>query len=114
MRNVLHTPGPWIAEPDGVNDWKVRSEDYGTVVHRNCYPAPTVDTTVEADARLIAAAPELLEALQRILAIHCPLAGTPSNKSLVAFWEHEQSEGRGEAGDQLFALSAIAKALGNA
>ncbi len=55
-----HTPGPWLAEPDGANDWKVRSDDYGTIVNRNCYPDAKVDTTVEADARLIAAAPDLL------------------------------------------------------
>lgn len=61
-----HTPGPWIAEPDGEDDWKVRSEDYGTIVHRNCYPEPKVDTTVEADAKLIAAAPELLAACEYV------------------------------------------------
>lgn len=67
MTTTTHTPGPWLAEPDGESDWKVRSEDWGTIVHRNCYPDAKVDTTVEADARLIAAAPELLDLLARAL-----------------------------------------------
>lgn len=58
-----HTPGPWTAykrpEPVGFAEWEIY---YGTdtecvaeVVHE------------EANARLIAAAPELLEALQAVI-----------------------------------------------
>lgn len=60
------TPGPWVAEPDE-HDFRVRSENWGTICYRNCYPNPEVDTAVEADARLIASAPALLEALYRLM-----------------------------------------------
>jgi len=68
---MKHTPAPWKAIPDSNSDnnWIVVSEDYGTIVHRNCYPNSKVDKNVEGDARLIAAAPELLEALENSLAI---------------------------------------------
>lgn len=55
---------------------------------------------------------ELLEALERLVALDCPLTGNPSHERLVEFWEYEKSQGRGEADDQLFALAAIAKAKG--
>lgn len=55
---------------------------------------------------------ELLEALERLMNLDCPLTGNPSHERLVEFWEYEKSQGRGEADDQLFALSAIAKAKG--
>jgi len=61
-----YTPGPWHAEPDGEHDWRVVSDHYGTIVHRTCYPDPRIDTRVAADARLIAAAPDLLAALRDI------------------------------------------------
>lgn len=53
---MSHTPTPWIAEPydKTSHDWVVRSEDYGPIVVRNCYPEPKVDTRVEADAKFIA------------------------------------------------------------
>ena len=61
-----HTPGPWFAKREG-NDYRVFSYDYGTIVLRNCYPNPKIDTSVEGDAKLIAAAPELLKACKMVL-----------------------------------------------
>lgn len=58
-----HTPGPW--ELDGVEVYPVNG-------HRACdaiceLSAGQSDDLFEANARLIAAAPELLEALERLL-----------------------------------------------
>ena len=54
-----HTPGPWTMEPfvDGCYD--VNSPDTGDLVAH--------EIASEADARLIAAAPDLLEALRMVL-----------------------------------------------
>ena len=59
--NMKHTPGPWSMEPrkDGMGYW-IDSVD-GTicqVMH---------DEKAEADARLISAAPELLQALRMVM-----------------------------------------------
>jgi len=61
MGDTKHTPGPWEAEQQGA-DWHVKSEAWGGIVTRHCYPTPRCDIRVEGDARLIAAAPDLLEA----------------------------------------------------
>lgn len=66
--NQLHTPGPWSLE--AVEDRSIKhlcpidSERMSllTVVHQDETPFAAVYN--DADARLIAAAPELLEALQ--------------------------------------------------
>jgi hypothetical protein len=61
--------------------------------------------------RLTEVQTELLEALQRLLPRG--LTGNPSHEELVRHWTYEQSQGRGEAGDVLFALAAISRALGS-
>ena len=63
-----HTPGPWKAEP---------AHRLGFVVYANVEPYVVVESAddegrygaiaLEADARLIAAAPELLEALEDLV-----------------------------------------------
>ena len=57
--STKHTPGPWTVERDGPNrKWLINAEDFAVA---------TCDGAIrhqEADARLIAAAPELLEALK--------------------------------------------------
>ena len=55
-----HTPGPWNYEMEDADTARVFSEDYGGVVqiHQAAYDP----RDVEADASLIAAAPDLLEA----------------------------------------------------
>lgn len=70
---------------------------------------------LEAQAALDAVgAPDLLEALVRIMDVDRPLSGNPSHSDLVEHWEYEKTQGRGEADDRLFALAAIARATGAA
>lgn len=62
-----HTPGPWSFVQSGTGDfpvWNVRIGTRGLIT----LPATADMETMDADARLIAAAPELLEALQKIVA----------------------------------------------
>lgn len=66
-----HTPGPWKAEPGPSKQWRV-------VPHYDGYDRRSVATTIpvagephidpEANARLIASAPELLAALEELVA----------------------------------------------
>lgn len=63
-----HTPGPWLAERDGSDNWNVVSPaftgfDYFVVGTEGLYRG---DGSDEANARLIAAAPELLAALESL------------------------------------------------
>ena len=75
-----HTPGPWIAidrctlaVEGGPSDWAVNrySNGYRSYVATlfDCQLAPEHGGTVEANARLIAAAPDLLEACEAIAAL---------------------------------------------
>lgn len=57
---MKHTPGPWVTspEPNG-KEWGVDAGPWGICI---CADAPG-EGTAEANARLIAAAPELLDEL---------------------------------------------------
>lgn len=58
---VKHTPGPWAVNEDG---WKVESEKEHGWVNDGWGICVTHGSDREANARLIAAAPELLQALK--------------------------------------------------
>lgn len=61
MSNAQHTPGPWVWQhwPDGTHT-VAQSSTLGTIA--TIFPGPQEEEQA-ANARLIAAAPELLEAL---------------------------------------------------
>ncbi|MNS62737.1 hypothetical protein D3C71_1285740 [compost metagenome] len=102
MSKFKGTPGPWAVATGSV---------YGPGFDGVCSMLGSITRPIpKANARLIAAAPDLLEALQRTL--YQPLTGDPSHERLVEFWEYEKTQGRGEADDMLFALAALKKALG--
>ncbi len=76
MTEVKHTPGPWkINETDYSNAYGIECEVNGiqhtVCTDQFCYPNFKKDRDPEklANAKLIAAAPELLEALQDIIKI---------------------------------------------
>lgn len=70
MSTSKHTPGPWIAEVDdnGENLGIMSEAGKAVVAGCGCCGSPWSDKThAHANARLIAAAPELLEALKMVL-----------------------------------------------
>jgi hypothetical protein len=98
MSESKHTPGPWNAEPmTGRGAWVKGSS--GEWAALSC---GDTDTTAEANARLIAAAPELLEALNKIISRHSELVCSGD----CGFWDVEDEE------KMKLARSAIAKAEG--
>jgi len=67
-----HTPGPWTIHESALSSSLVKELHIGTptrtaaCVYDDCAAGILVRSEVKANARLIAAAPELLEALERI------------------------------------------------
>lgn len=79
-----HTPGPWIVY-EFVDGYDIRAPE------AECYVATASDPEAvwgaigrEEDARLIAAAPELLEALENLLKVHEGEGGTQHNAADMA------------------------------
>ena len=79
-----HTPGPWIVY-EFVDGYDIRAPE------AECYVATASDPEAvwgaigrEEDARLIAAAPELLEALENLLKVHEGEGGTQHNAADIA------------------------------
>lgn len=68
--NASYTPGPWSATYDGVwakTPWNANVR-LATITH----PSPMNGIDGGANARLISAAPDLLEALTDLLGYGCP------------------------------------------
>ncbi len=71
---MKHTPGPWTAWGTTI---RANKGDY--VASAKYYPIPGVDDdNSDANARLIAAAPELLEACKGVLALFASLTIQPN------------------------------------
>lgn len=74
MAGTKHTPGPWAHGVDDTPpDCSIESEGGGCVAHVQCHAnintvARTGEEFSHADARLIAAAPDLLAACERFAA----------------------------------------------
>jgi hypothetical protein len=92
-----HTPGPWRAGSHPMNEAEVFADELDGERIAECYGAGDAD---QANALLIAAAPELLEALERMAG-----AFVPHPRDDTEGWreEHEACE---------LARAAIAKATG--
>lgn len=68
--DTKHTPGPWeISECGGCDVWDILNDDLDSPLTAHCYGS-VVEGGIEheSDARLIAAAPDMLEALHRLIA----------------------------------------------
>ena len=77
-----HTPGPWTAIPDDTGDereWYVVTEEEGVLA---------LSVSEEADARLIAAAPDLLAALKEMVT-WMPSGFAPQSQSRAMKMAHD-------------------------
>lgn len=69
---VSYTPGPWHVEPEKLQDGQYHVAGRAPIIYANGSPIATLarlsmkahDRTAEANARLIAAAPEMAKALR--------------------------------------------------
>jgi len=106
--SAKHTPGPWQRIGNKVfaltpserqePGWPTEINRFGCYIQReNREPCGAPDDELEANARLIAAAPELLEALQMLMP-QAPNAWAENDPYSVAMWDN--------------AAAAIAKATG--
>ena len=98
-----HTPGPWKFEILWAGFSAIRGRDgqliFGVAAGDNSERRPKLE--IEANARLIAAAPDLLEALRQMLAaFQCDMDSYADDPDA---WQHEVWEA---------ARAAIAKAKG--
>lgn len=66
MNKAEHTPGPWIVGA-GINSDSVMAGDYFVATCHDAAGAYSTNETLAENACLIAAAPELLEALAEIV-----------------------------------------------
>ena len=69
--NAAHTPGPWMVEPLGSDCFEVKCE-FGYFI-ATCHDGARGDRNADVNARLIAAAPEMLDALDGLAAQVRPL-----------------------------------------
>lgn len=72
MSTQKHTPGPWVR----TNENGIRHADGKTLIAQTFWPSQEVN---KANARLIAAAPELLEGLKQAVEELSDYAPTPLN-----------------------------------
>lgn len=107
-----HTAGPW----EWVGDNLEQSENYADVIASSvscgawCQGGMVNLVISDADRALIAAAPDLLEALHGLLPN--TFTNNPTRAEEVAHWTREHELGNGKAKYVLAAYAAIAKATG--
>lgn len=80
--NTKHTPGPWVIDHVDNSEAVISREDITWSI-ATCFCEP-MDDEVRANAKLIAAAPDLLEALSTILITPCDLVPSHRQKALEA------------------------------
>lgn len=120
--SAQHTPGPWIGAgpsfgdplPRYINEIvTVEEDEYGGVETICRLPFNTYDAENEANALLIAAAPDMLAALLLLTQADPCIAQTTDDELRAAMEDmSEEQEVRDQARAFLAARAAIAKATG--
>jgi hypothetical protein len=90
-----HTPGPWHIDPI-----KAHANGNRRIMAEQCTPVAVVPEHLAADARLIAAAPDLLEALKAMLnhtADLDPMQGYPPEEDFSAVKQARAAIDKAEA-----------------
>lgn len=82
MSEQKHTPGPWKEADYFI--WPSNGGNVQFPIHARKRGRIALALTKQADARLIAAAPDLLEALQNLLAVHQGEGGTKYHAGDIA------------------------------
>lgn len=86
--SAKHTPGPWIIGESSMADREITTQDrldksYGPICEIDCYFEGQHGVEQEANSRLIAAAPDLLESLVNIVGL-AKLAAAPIHQYKAA------------------------------
>ena len=103
MSDTQYTPGPWVVADDGDGLIYVLTEDEGLVADAHD-PSFIDDEVAKANARLIAAAPELVEALEKMTAHYVALVECGD----CGFWDANKEP------EVIAARAALSKARGEA
>lgn len=101
-----HTPGPWVAEPGGGKGSWVK----GSTGEWAALACGDTSESAEANARLIAAAPDMLKALRPFAEVdYEELIGAPDDMPIE---EALRKAGQPTVGDLRRAMDAVDKAEG--
>ncbi len=107
VQNSVHTPGPWYAYFSVHGDPSVVIDTERPAFTEVCKVATSPDDYGQANARLIAAAPEMLELLRRLAHGELPEADddfTPDTVTLtVSHMDHEDYRHRIRQAKELIA-----------
>ncbi len=108
-----HTPGPWIVDGNVIRGDEQRNGSVSVAcVLDVAYPyGRRAGESAQANARLIAAAPDLLEALRMVMACAGDISAAPDGLLEMALDDGDE-ETRRQANAFLVARAAIAKTTG--
>jgi hypothetical protein len=100
------TPGPWFIDEDSEPVLRVMAHDPGLEPWHICDVAPLATSSQDkttnwyANAHLIAAAPELYDALEKAIEYHKKRNLGWHSDELVAYMEAALAKARGETGER--------------
>ena len=83
MSETKHTPGPWYYTNEGLNAMGIVEKDGTNIMHMHTLQNSTASRHMEANVRLIGAAPDLLEALEYVRAVLPPLVSLDNAKKML-------------------------------